>query len=94
MKPTLLELARALRLIAEVLDADHADYCFEGRFRFDLDGEWSLVISADDAARLRLDACLRSRVRATLWCPVQDRARLERLVLSARRETAALAAQI
>lgn len=92
MKPTLLELARALRLIAEVLDADHADYCFEGRFRFDLDGDWSLVVSADDAGRFKFDACLRSKVRATMWCLAEDTARLEALVLSVHNEAAALAA--
>lgn len=92
MKPTLRELAGALAFVARLLDADRADYCFEGRFRFTLDGGWSLVISADDAGRLRIDACLRSRVRCTLWCPVEDRARLERLVLSARHEALALTA--
>jgi hypothetical protein len=90
MKPTLRELASALRFTAQLLDADYADYCFEGRFRFDLDGDWSLVISPDDAGRFRIEACLRSRVRCTLWCASQDRARLERLVLSAKREAAAL----
>jgi len=91
MRPTLLETTQILRFVAGILDATEADYCFDGRFRFALDGDWSLVISADDAERFRLEACLRSRVRATLWCHVSDRARLERLVVAARREAAALA---
>ncbi len=92
MRPTLRELASALVLVADLLGADRADYCFDGRFRFELDGGWSLVISADDAGRFRVEACLRSRVRATLWCPAGDRRRLEALILSAAREAAALAA--
>jgi hypothetical protein len=90
--PTIRELADALRLTGDLLGVERADYCFDGRFRFELDGDWSLVISPDSAGRFRLDACCRSRVRATLWCLAGDRARLEILVLSARQEVAALAA--
>lgn len=92
MSPKTGALVRVLSLTARLLDAREADYCFEGRFRFDLGGDWSLVLSADDAGRFRLDACLRSRVRATMWCRWDDEDRLTALVLSASREAAALAA--
>lgn len=88
MRPTNRELARALRLIGHLLDEREADYCFEGRFRFRLSDDWSLVVSTDDAGRFRLEACLRSRVRCTLWTLAADTARLEALVLAARREAA------
>ncbi len=92
MRPSTIELAHALRQIGTLLGADRADYRFEGRFSFGLADGWSLVISADDAGRFRLEACRASRVRATLWCRVGDWARLESLVLSAQQEAAALAA--
>lgn len=84
------QLARALKLIGSLLDVEQADYCWEGRFRFPLPGEFSLVISPDDAGRFRLEVSLLSRVVATLWCFADDRRRLEELVLSARHESAAL----
>lgn len=93
MKPaTMIQLARALRLVARLLDQPTADYCFEGRFRFRLSEDWSLVISADDAARIKLSACFRSRVRATMWTFADDPERLSALVLAASREAATLAA--
>jgi hypothetical protein len=92
MRPTTRDLCNALILIGQLLGADRADYCFEGRFRFELGGDWSLVISADDAGRFRLDACLRSRVRCTLWCLADDRVRLAALIVGAQQEAAALAA--
>lgn len=92
MKPTTRDLTNALAMIAELIGARRADYCFEGRFRFELGGGWSLVISADDAGRFRLEACLRSRVRRTLWCLADDRRRLAALVMAAQREAAALSA--
>lgn len=92
MRPSLRTFARTLRLVSGLLDVTEADYCFEGRFRFRLDGGWSLVVSADDAGRFKFEACYRSRVRARMWCLAEDRARLEALVLSARDEAAALAA--
>lgn len=92
MKPPIRQLARALVLVGRLLDEPKADYCFEGRFRFQLDGEWSLVISADDAGRFKLAACHRSRVRATMWSRADDLERLEALVLGARAEAMALSA--
>lgn len=86
------DLIRVLRLIAELLGVEQAEYCFEGRFRFALSEDWSLVISADSAGRYRLEACLASRVRATLWTRSDDRPRLEALVLAASHEAALLAA--
>lgn len=92
MRPTTRELANALYMASELLGAGRADYCFEGRFRFQLGGDWSLVISADDAGRFRLEACLRSRVRRTIWCLADDRPRFAALVMGAAQEAAALAA--
>lgn len=92
MRTDLRTFAKTLCLVAELLDAREADYCFEGRFRFRLEAGWSLVLSADDAGRFKFEACYRSRVRARMWCLAEDRARLEALVLSARDEAAALAA--
>lgn len=93
MKPAIRQLVAALVLIGSLLDEPTADYCFEGRFRFQLGGDWSLVISADDAGRFKLDACNRSRVRATMWTLADDLERLEALVLSARDEAIALSAR-
>lgn len=92
MRPTISETASALKFIGRLLDAGSADYCFDGRFRFQLGGDWSILISADDAGRFRLDACYRSRVRATMWCAAADRARLRALVLAAKIEALALTA--
>jgi len=85
------ELAETLRFVGSLLNTPETMYCFEGRFRFELAGGWTLVVSSDLAQRLRLDACLRGRVRDTLWCGVKDRERLESLVLEARYEVSMLA---
>jgi hypothetical protein len=92
MRPTTAEIISALRFVGATLDAPRAEYCFEGRFRFRLDNDWSIVLSADDAGRFRLDACYRSRARATMWTASADRARLKALVLAARDEAAVLIA--
>lgn len=92
MSTVITQLAAALPKIGRLLDCEEADYCFEGRFAFPLADEWSFVISPDDAGRFRLEVCHRSIVIATMWCLAEDRPRLEELVLSARRETALLAA--
>lgn len=92
MRPTTAETVSTLKLAGHLLGATEAAYCFEGRFRFELGGEWSIVISPDDAGRFRLDACHRSRPRATMWCAAADRARLRALVLAARDEALALTA--
>lgn len=92
MRVSLRQFAATLRLIARLLDASEADYCFEGRFRFGLEADWSLVVSADDAGRFKFDACYRSRARASMWAFAGDTERIEALVLAARNEAAALAA--
>ena len=84
------QLTRALKLVAAALDAPRADYIFDGRFRFELPGDWFLVLSPDDMDRFRLEVWNPSRRVATMWCTAVDRERLEDLVLSAREETAAL----
>lgn len=89
---TLRELVPVLRQVAVLLDARSAEYVYEGRFRFELEGDWSLLISSDGPGRLRLDACYRSRRGSSLWCFADDRCRLAALVMAAQQETAALAA--
>ena len=92
MKPSTAETVSALKFVAQLLGVTEADYCLQGRFRFQIGGGWSLAISADDAGRFRLDACHRSRARATMWCLAADRTRLRALVLAARDEAIALTA--
>lgn len=92
MKPTLRELAGVLKLVGAVLDRPSVNYRFDGRFAFRLDAGWSLVISADDAGRWRVEVCRGGRVRATMWCLADDRERLAELAAAARDEAVALAA--
>lgn len=92
MRPSIQQLIRAVRRAAILLDAGSATYCFDGRFRLALAGDWSLVISADSAGRLRLEACLSGRVKATMWCLASDTRRFVELVGAASEEAAALVA--
>lgn len=92
MKPTLTQLAYAVKVIGFVTGATEATYLFEGRIAVALPAGWSLVISPDDAGRFRLDACRSGRVRATMWCRADDLARLAELAGSAQAEAAALVA--
>jgi hypothetical protein len=85
------ELAETLRFVGSLLNTTETMYCFDGRFRFELAGDWSLVVSSDLPGRIRLEACNRGRVRVCFWCAVEDRSRLESLVLAARREAFAIA---
>lgn len=91
-RPTVDQFASALRIVGANLGAGHADYCFEGRFQFPLGNGWSLVISPEDAGRIRLDACLRGRPRATMLCAVSNETRLAELAVAARDEALALVA--
>ena len=81
----------ALKLVAEAVGVESADYCFEGRFRFDLGDGWSLVVSQDSCDRLRLDVHRSVRRVASMWCLARDRARLTAVAASASREVMALA---
>lgn len=90
--PTTGQMVAALRLTADLLGEHEAAHCFGNRFLFPLDAGWSLAISADDAGRFRLEACYRSRIRATMWCRATDQRRLKALVLAARDEALALTA--
>lgn len=81
----------AVQLVAEATGAREATYCFEGHFAVALDMGWSLVLSADDAERFRLDACLCGRVRATMWCLAGNRRRLTELAMAAGQEAALVA---
>jgi len=92
-RPTLTQLAVAVTTVARVVGATQASYCFDGRIAVALSAGWSLVLSADDAGRFRLDAERGGRVRATMWSLVSDPARLAELAAAAQDEAAALAAR-
>ena len=87
MRPDFLQ---TLRFVGLLLEQPVADYCFAGRFRFQLGGDWSLVVSSDFAGRTRLDACYLSVRRSSFWCRAGDRSRLKDLVLSASHEVSTL----
>lgn len=88
--PTTRETIDALRRVGATLDTSVA-YHLDGRFHFALSGDWSLALSPDSAGRFRLDACYRAVPVASLWALARDTERLDRLVLSASAEAAALA---
>jgi hypothetical protein len=91
-RTTISQLAHAAKLAGLAVGAPSARYCFEGRFALPLDGGWALVLSSDDANRVRLDVCLRGRVRATMWCRAGDDRRLVALAGAAAAESASLVA--
>jgi hypothetical protein len=89
MTPNMRQTIDALRAAGAVLGTSVA-YHLDGRFHFELAGDWSLALSPETAGRFRLDVCHLARPVASLWCLTRDRERLERLVLSASAEAAAL----
>lgn len=90
-KPDISAVLTALRVVGAALGVDRADYCFEGRFRLRLTDDWSLVLSPEDAGRIRVSACYAGRIRVTMWSRSDDYARLVALARSAQSEAAALA---
>lgn len=72
---TTREVMEAVEFTAHLLDRRHA-YQIGDRVHIPLGRGWSIAISTDDAARLRIDACVRGSTRAILWCDPRDRARL------------------
>lgn len=91
-RATLRQLVHAVKVAGAIAGARRATYCFEGRIAIPLEAGWSVVISPDDAERLRLDACHSGRVRATMWVRAGDDDRLAELVEAAGAEAAALVA--
>jgi hypothetical protein len=91
MRPESGELIGVLRLVARLTGDHEPDYCFEGRFKFALNRDWSLVVSPDDAERLKLVACFQSRPIATMWCLARNHERLSALVEGARDEALTIA---
>lgn len=89
---TVRQLVRAVKQAATLIGTSQATYCFEGRMALPLAAGWSLVISPDDAERLRVQACHSGRVRATMWVRADDEERLAELVSAAQAEAAALVA--
>lgn len=92
-RATVTEIVRAAKTVGALVGADTATYCLGGRIAVPLGpGGWSLALSADDAARLRLEACLDGRVVVTMWLLAGDDTRLAELVSGAIEEAAALTA--
>jgi hypothetical protein len=91
-RATFIEVVHAAKLVGALTGEPTATYCFGGRLAVPLPGDWALAISADDAARLKFEACLGGRVVATMWAFAGDDRRLAELVSAALEETAALAA--
>jgi hypothetical protein len=92
MKPTLREMFAATRVAATAVGAPRADYVFDGRFRVRIASGWSLLLSPEDAGRIRVSACLNDREVARMWCRSDDFARLVALARSAQSEALALVA--
>jgi hypothetical protein len=86
------DVVHAAKLVGLLVGATTATYCCGGRLAVALGADWSLAISADDADRLRIEACLCARVVATMWAFAGDDQRLAELVSAALEETAALTA--
>lgn len=91
-RASIRQLVHAAKLVGEATGVERATYCFEGRLMVPLAAGWALVLSMDDAERLRIDACLSGRVRASMWCLADDEERLAELALAAEAEAAALVA--
>jgi hypothetical protein len=72
---TTREVMEAVEFTASILERRHA-YRIGERVHIPLGQGWSIAISADDAARLRIEACIRGTTRGILWCDPCDRARL------------------
>jgi len=91
-KATIAQLVHAAKVVAAEVGAERGVYCFGGRIAVPIEGGWSLVISADYAERLRIQACLEGCAVASMWSFAGDDGRLAELASSARDEAASLAA--
>lgn len=78
--PDTEDLADALYVAADALDVNTC-YAVDGRFHFTLGAGWSIALSSDSADRIRIETCLRSTPRSTMWCMVASHARLAGLVV-------------
>jgi hypothetical protein len=90
-RATVEQLVHAAKVVAVALDAERGVYCLGGRLAVPVGRGWDLAISADDAERLRVEACFRGCVVVTMWVIAGNDDRLARLALAARGESAALA---
>jgi hypothetical protein len=91
-RATIEQLVHGARVVATIVGAEQGVYCFGGRIAVPVGGNWSLVLSADYAERLRIEACFGQFVVATMWAFAGDDDRLAELASAARAESAALAA--
>lgn len=91
-RPTFRQLARAAQVVGHAVGSTEARYCFGGQVVVPLSEDWQLALSPDDAGRFRVRLYRSGRLRATMWCRVDDESRLADLASAALSETAALAA--
>ncbi len=78
--PETAELADALDVAAKALGRSEC-WAVDGRYHFTLSAGWSVALSSDSARRIRVDLCLRSTPRATMWCLAVSYVRLAGLVV-------------
>ncbi len=88
MRPTVSEFAATLRRVGELLDEPHPIYVGAGRFAFTLSPDWRLLVSRDEAQRIRLDMVNSGHRRGSMWVTAHDDKRLAELVWAAESEIA------
>lgn len=83
---------RALLAMSATLGQRYA-YAHRGAYHFttEVDG-WTIALTPESADRFRIDACLFSEPRTTLWSFSDDLDRLAAVVLGLAREVRALSA--
>lgn len=90
-RPNDRQTVEALIAIRDALDQPCC-YHLAGRFHFQLDGSWTLALSAESAGRFRIACCRSGRPAATMWALAGDLDRLADLARRARVEVLALSA--
>lgn len=90
--PSARQVCRALTAASAVLGERYA-YWYAGayHFRTEADG-WTIAVTPEAADRIRIEACRGGQPMATLWCLVDDRARLAAIVAEMTDEVRAIAA--
>ncbi len=78
--PETAELADALDVAAKALGRSEC-WAVDGRYHFTLSAGWSVALSSDSARRIRVDLCLRSAPRVSMWCMAANPDRLSSLVV-------------
>lgn len=73
--PPVGDVVDAVYLAARTLDIWDV-WALDGRYHFMLGGGWSLAVSADSADRIRVETCLRTHPRSSMWALAQRHDRL------------------